>query len=60
MSNLVAWMCVTTLIKVLKVSSGLSFEHVLGNNLMTFWVSLGIVCFILDLFRAYKYFSETK
>lgn len=59
MSNTVAWMCTLTLIKVLRVSSGLSLEQVLGENLMTFFVSLGIVCFILDVFRAYKYFSTT-
>lgn len=55
MSNTVAWMCV----QVLRVSSGLSIEQVLGENLMTFFVSLGLICLILDGFRIYKYFSTT-
>lgn len=60
MSNILAWICITILIRVIRTCFELTTAQVLGKDLMSFWLSVGFVCIILDVFRAYKYFSETK
>lgn len=58
MSNTVAWACTLVIVKLLlKISSSPSFEKLMGEDFATFFVSLGLVCLILDGFRIYKYFS---